>query len=62
MHIYFLGGSALFGVGVMLGGGGRVVLVKPVDNVRVSGGGMVNLLVRGFFGEVLDCRACFATS
>jgi len=48
-------------VGVGAGGGGRVVLVKPVDNPRVSGGGMVNVLVRGLFWMLLDCRVCFGT-
>ena len=39
----------------------RVVLVKLVDSARVSGGGMVNTQVRGLFGNLLDCRACFGT-
>jgi hypothetical protein len=38
------------------------VVVKPVDNLFVSGGGMVNLLVTGLFCKLLDCRACFSTS
>jgi hypothetical protein len=60
--IYFLQELALFWWLVGVGWGLAGVVVKPVDNPWVSGGGTVNPQVTGLFGLLLDCRACFDTS